>query len=217
MTIAIVPVVDLSALLGQARHQGLRSTCMAFAMSDLNRVTADAPDVLSAEFLYQTAGALIDGWRPSEGLYTWAAIRAISSPGQPLETAFPYQTKEPTGVGAPSAPPGARLFGSQVSTSHNTMQSVIDGLAQGVPVGLVTRMTQGFFNPVGGVVAHETQARPDEYHAILAVGWGTEPTSGSRYLFIRNSWGTGWALNGHAWLPEPFVDLHVLEAFGGRT
>lgn len=211
----IQPVVDLSAALGPARDQGPRSTCMAFAMSDLNRIKADAPDVLSAEFLYQAAGALIPGWRPGLGLFTSAAIQAISSPGQPFETEFPYQASEPTGVGTPTVPVGSRLFSSQVRVRHNTMQSVINGLAQGAPVGLVTRVTPGLFKPAGGVVAHETLSIPDAYHAILAVGWGTEPTSGSRYLLIRNSWGSTWALAGHAWLPEPFVDLHVLEAFGG--
>lgn len=215
MTMVIQPIVDLSATLGPARDQGQRSTCMAFAMSDLNRDRADAPDVLSAEFLYQAAGALIPGWQPGLGLLTSAAIQAVSSPGQPFETAFPYQAGEPTGVGTPAAPAGACLFSSQVRVRHTAMQSVIDGLAQGAPVGLVTRVTPGLFNPIGGVVAHEMLAIPDAYHAILAVGWGTEPTSGSRYLLIRNSWGSAWALAGHAWLPEPFINLHVLEAFGG--
>lgn len=212
---AILPVVDLSASLGPARDQGKRSTCMAFAMSDMNRIRADAPDVLSAEFLYQAAGALIPGWQPGQGLFTTAAIQATSSPGQPFETAFPYQASEPTGVGTPTAPAGARLFSSQVPVRHNAMQSVIDSLAQGASVGLVTRVTPGLFNPVGGVVAYETLAIPGAYHAILAVGWGTEPTSGTRYLLIRNSWGSAWARAGHAWLPEPFIELHVLEAFGG--
>lgn len=50
--------VDLSNSLGPARCQGQRSTCMAFAMSDLNRAASGAPEVLSAEFLYRAAGAL---------------------------------------------------------------------------------------------------------------------------------------------------------------
>lgn len=215
MTIAIKPVVDLSAALGPARDQGQRSTCMAFAMSDLNRVKAAAPEVLSAEFLYQAAGALIPGWKPGQGLLTSAAIQAVSSPGQPFETEFPYQVGDPTGVGTPAAPAGALLFSSQVHMLQNAMQYVVNCLAQGAPVGLVIRVTPGLFNPADGVVAHETLAFPDAYHAILAVGWGTEPTSGTRYLLIRNSWGSVWAHVGHAWLPEPFVDLHVLEVFGG--
>ncbi len=215
MTVVIQPVIDFSATLGPARDQGQRSTCMAFAMSDLNRVMADAPDVLSAEFLYQAAGALIPGWQPGLGLFTAAAIQAVLSPGQPTETAFPYQPNEPTSVGPPTAPPGARLFRSQVRVRHTAMQLVIDGLAQGAPVGLVTRVTPGLFNPIGGIVAHETLVIPDNYHAILAVGWGIDPRSGSRYLLIRNSWGSAWALAGHAWFPEPFINLHVLEVFGG--
>lgn len=215
MTMVIQPIVDVSATLGPARDQGQRSTCMAFAMSDLNRVKACAPDNLSAEFLYQAAGALIPGWKPGLGLLTSAAIQAVSSPGQPLEAAFPYQPDEPAGVGMPVAPADACLFSSQVCVHQTAMQVVIDGLSQGAPVGLVTRVTPGLFSPIGGVVTYDTLAIPDAYHAILAVGWGTELTSGSRYLLIRNSWGAAWALAGHAWLPEPFINLHVLEVFGG--
>jgi len=35
-----------------------------------------------------------------------------------------------------------------------------------------------------------------------------------RHLLVRNSWSEMWGLSGHAWLPEPFVNLHVVEVFG---
>ena len=54
----ISSVIDLSATLGAARHQGQRLTCLAFAVSDVNRRMASAPDELSAEFIYQYAGAI---------------------------------------------------------------------------------------------------------------------------------------------------------------
>ena len=33
-------------------------------------------------------------------------------------------------------------------------------------------------------------------HAIVAVGWGNDPTYGGYYL-VRNSWGTGWGMQGY--------------------
>ncbi len=212
---AIQAVLDLSGDLGPARSQGRRSTCMAFAMSDLNRLVADAPDVLSAEFLYQTAGALTPAWRPGMGLRTTEAIQATHSPGQPLEAHFPYQAVDPTCAGRPTAPAGALVFSSHLNgLSRTTTQSVVDELSRGSPVGLVTRVTLGLFSPTAGVVPHEANVVPNAFHALLAVGWGTDPVSGMRHVLIRNSWGTTWALAGHAWLPEPFVDIHVLEVFG---
>lgn len=207
-------VIDLSGLLGPARSQGERSTCLAFAMSDLNRVLSDAPDVLSAEFLYQVAGALTPAWQPGMGLRSTEAIEATRSPGQPLEVHFPYRTTDPSGVGVPIPPAGQDLFKSRISAQGHTMQGVVDELSTGNVVGLVLRVTPGLFTPMAGIVPYETGVVPDAYHAVLAVGWGRELASGVRHLLIRNSWGSSWALSGHAWLPEPFVGLHVIEAFG---
>ena len=33
-------------------------------------------------------------------------------------------------------------------------------------------------------------------HAILAVGWGTDPTYGP-YWIVENSWGSSWGANGY--------------------
>lgn len=210
----IQPTVDLSALLGPSRCQGQRSTCMAFAMSDLNRAAAGAPDVLSAEFLYRAAGALTPGWAPGDGLRTVEAMRATHVPGQPLEIHFPYETVDPVGVDHPVAPAGQTLFTSQFAHHSCAMQAIAHALDQGHVVGLVTRVTMGLFTPADGVVAHDVNVIPHQYHAMLAVGWGVAADSGVSHLLVRNSWGDGWGLAGHAWLPEPFVQLHVIEAFG---
>lgn len=210
----IQAAVDLSGLLGPARCQGQRSTCMAFAMSDLNRAAAGAPDVLSAEFLYRSAGALSPGWAPGDGLRTVEAIQATHVPGQPLEIHFPYENADPVGVDHPVPPAGQPLFTSQFAHRSCAMQAIVGALDQGHVVGLVTRVTIGLFTPAGGVVAHDVNVIPHQYHALLAVGWGLATDSGVRHLLVRNSWGDGWGLAGHAWLPEPFVQLHVIEAFG---
>lgn len=210
----IQSVVDLSGLLGPARCQGQRSTCMAFAMTDLNRSAAGAPDVLSAEFLYRAAGALSPGWVPGDGLRTVEAIQATHMPGQPLEIHFPYETADPVGVDHPIPPAGQALFSSQIAHRSCAMQAIVRTLEQGQFVGLVTRVTIGLFTPVGGVVAHDVNVIPGQYHAMLTVGWGIATDTGVRHLLVRNSWGDGWGLAGHAWLPEPFVQLHIIEAFG---
>jgi len=58
-----------------------------------------------------------------------------------------------------------------------------------------------WFTPINGVLP-----APDSVaggHAYLAVGW-----SDSRKQFrIQNSWGTGWAQSGRAWMPYAYVDF----------
>jgi hypothetical protein len=210
----VQPAIDLSASLGPVRCQGQRSTCMAFAMSDLNRSASAAPEALSAEFLYRAAGALTPAWSPGKGLRTMEAIQATHAPGQPLEIHFPYASADPAGADHPVAPAGRALFTSRFDHRPFAMQSLVSALERGHVVGLVTRVTLGLFTPTDGVVPHDVNVLPGQYHAMLAVGWGIAPDSGVGHLLVRNSWSDAWGLAGHAWLPEPFVNLHVIEAFG---
>lgn len=207
--------VDLSEQFGPARNQGQRATCMAFAASDLNRAVSNATDILSPEFLYMSAGLLMPGWSPGSGLFAWAAMDVIRTSGQPLEVDYPYQPTNPIAAIAPKIPVGKAMFACDLDAHSETMQGIVDSLNTGHPVCLVIRITDTFGQPVNGIVDASGSIVPDTYHAVLATGWGESLASG-RYLRIRNSWSAGWGDAGYAWLPEKFVDLHVLEAFGRK-
>jgi len=64
-----------------------------------------------------------------------------------------------------------------------------------------------WFSPVNGVLP-----APDSVaggHAYLAVGW-----SDTRKAFrFQNSWGTGWAQSGRAWLPYAYVDFNDFDCW----
>jgi C1A family cysteine protease len=44
-------------------------------------------------------------------------------------------------------------------------------------------------------------------HAVVAVASG-ENGEGN-WLLVRNSWGAGWGLNGHAWVSEQYVSRQL--------
>jgi hypothetical protein len=205
--------INHGALLGPARHQGMRLTCLAFATSDLNRIVSGAPADLSPEFLYQHAGANTPGWAAGDGLYLAPTLQAAGNPGQPLEAHFPYAASAPPVVQKPAAPPEAQLFSSALKAITPTAANIIDQIKLGHPVGLVVESTLTLFKPKDGVVEFSPDILPDRVHAVLAVGVGEAP-DGVPHVLIRNSWGEGWGLLGHAWLPAPYIDMHGLEAFG---
>jgi hypothetical protein len=190
----------------------MRLTCLAFAVSDLNRVVSDAPEVLSCEFLYQTAGASTPGWTAGDGLFLSPTLRAAHRPGQPLEVHFPYLSTCPPVSSAPAMPHGAVAYSGLIKPIATDSASILQSLKQG-PVGMIVRCTQTLYTPVEGVVAHSTLVIPDCLHGVLAVAGGVSDT-GEPHVLVRNSWGLAWGVAGHAWLPATYIDLHALEAFG---
>jgi hypothetical protein len=209
----ILSVVDHSALLGPARHQGQRPTCLAFAVSDVNRHVAPAPDVLSTEYLYQHAGAISPGWIAGSALRLAPVLAVVDKPGQPLETDFPYLAASTTTVAVPVALPSATMYRSGLREITRKSDAIVAELQKGHVVGLIIETTLTMTAPVNGVVAFSPMIIPNSAHAVIAVGLGSA-ANGSQYLLVRNSWGVNWGLNGHAWLPIDYIDLHLLQAFG---
>lgn len=212
---SIIAKVDLSGHFGPARDQGRRGTCMAFTGSDLTRAFCAETQDMSPEFLYICAGSMAHNWQIGEGLTAEEAMAALRAVGQPYEVDFPYQPSDPVAIAMPTSPPGKAIFTSDLLGHSAAMQGLVDRLNDGHPVGLVIRLTDSFDLPLNGVVSATGLLIPDEYHAVLATGWG-QSSSNERYIRIRNSWGAKWGDGGYAWLPEKFVDLHVLEAFGRK-
>lgn len=207
---------DLSAALGPARNQGQRPTCVAFAMSDLSRYYAKS-QVLSAEYLYRSAAQNTPGWTSTSGTNIAQAVAVTSAPGLPDEAFFPYQATQPT-LPIPVLPvptPPDVLYST--TFTHGTIARstyVKTRLAAGHPVGLVIKLTMDFHRPSEGMVAYTTKVIPNQRHAIVATGYGTHDESAEDYIYIRNSWGTAWGDQGHAWVHAHYIDNHTVNAFG---
>ena len=206
--------VDLRSKLCPVRNQGVRPTCLAFALSELNRFFGHGTDPLSPDYLYLAAASRISGWRPHMGLRVDAALAAILRPGQPLESDHPYTNVEPS-VPLSPLPTFAKMHANSFVARSFVLKRLEAELRSGSPVGMGILLTHSFYRPSSdGIVRFDAAAIPDSGHAVVAVGLGNDTVSGHQHTLIRNSWGDAWGIGGYAWVPNTYLNQHALCIFG---
>lgn len=209
----IVRKVLLDGYDSPVRPQGRRPTCLAFALSDLNRPEASAD--LSPEFLYRAAAILNPAWRPGGGS-SFDAMQKASHAGQPKEIEFPYCLEEPSCPIAP-LPSGLKHYGQCLHRVSKDPTDIACLIAAGRPIGLGLRVTRGFYKPKGDVVSFSDQVMEGLLHAVVAIGVGHEEGSSAPWFYVRNSWGPQWGADGHAWVSGAYVSAHAECAFGVKN
>ncbi|MEL0154250.1 MULTISPECIES: C1 family peptidase [unclassified Sphingopyxis] len=199
-------VRDLRPLFGPARDQGARPTCLAFAASDTHAGLRDGWAPLSCEFAFHAAQKRA-GRPPTSGALLSTMLDALRLDGQPDEKGWPYLAAVPADhrLWTPPATVGP-LYGRNGQRDGTDLSSILAALDRDTPVLMLTMLSRSFFQPRGdGVVdpANDELPEPAQRHAVVAVGHGT--VDGTPAILIRNSWGPGWGLEGHAWLTERFL------------
>jgi Papain family cysteine protease len=205
----IKPVVDLRHRFLPVRHQGRRSSCLAFAASTGHELLAAADEHFCVEYLFFHAVSRTHGKNPALGTTIAATAGALLEEGQPTETAWPY-TPDPV---TPWTPPTiiSRLHRATLAPGMLGFDGVVDALDAGTPVVLGLVITDAFFRPdASGAVADVAPDIERGGHAVLTVGHGID-ADGSPALLIRNSWSDAWGLGGHAWLPRTYVQRQLHE------
>ena len=195
---------DLRHLLGPVRDQGARPTCLAFATSDGHAALRDGWTPLSCEYAYFHAQRR--GRRaPDQGATLSTMLDALRLDGQPAEVGWPYLDVVPSDGWAPPAMTGP-CFGRTGGAATLDLASILASLDAKRPVLLLSTLSASFFQPTGdGIVdpANDEAPDPSLRHAILAVGHGD--VDGQSAILVRNSWGAGWGVEGHAGLTEKFL------------
>ena len=199
-------VRDLRPLFGPARDQGARPTCLAFAASDTHAGLRDGWAPLSCEFAFYAAQKRA-GRPPTSGALLSTMLDALRLDGQPDEKGWPYLAAVPADhrLWTPPATVGP-LYGRNGQRDGTDLSSILAALDRDTPVLMLTMLSRSFFQPRGdGVVdpANDELPEPAQRHTVVAVGHGT--VDGTPAILIRNSWGPGWGLEGHAWLTERFL------------
>lgn len=205
----IVVDVDHRHQLGGARDQRRRPTCLAFAASAAHEANRGSTDYFSPEYLFYS-GAQRSHKDPDRGLTFSAVCAALQHDGQPGESDWPYLPATPTI--ASWKPPAAigPIHTGELAFNDRTVPEVRISLQGGNPILLIIRLTDAMYHPqAGGVVRPSKSDRETaRHHAVLAVGVGRQGRS--RFILIRNSWGSGWGDSGHGWLPEAYLSKQLV-------
>lgn len=210
---SVQPILDMRPLLSGARDQGARPTCLAFTLSDLNRLNGALNFDLSAEYLYQAAAANCPTWQPDSGLQISDGMHALEHVGQPAESAFPYAASEPTHP-LQALPCVSPSYAMRTRHHGGLVSDIVATISRGEPLALCMVLNQDIFHPIQGVITYSPMYIPDSGHAVLGMGVGKHQTTGDDYLLIRNSWGPTWGDAGYAWLPATYLSTHVMCVLG---
>ena len=202
---------DLRFRFGAARDQGARPTCLAFAASDFHAALRGGCIPLSCEFVFYHAQRRAHR-KPTEGADLASMLDALREDGQPAETDWPYLASLPSDLCAwsPPAQIGPR-FRRRGARRGAEFKEVIEILDEGSPALILMTLSDSFYLPrAGGIVVTPPSENvdPTRRHAVVAVGYGL--TDGDCAILIRNSWGSGWGLDGYAWLPRPYLEPRLL-------
>ena len=131
------------------------------------------------------------------GWYYWAWDYLMTS-GQMLESDYPYTST--AGVSGACQYNSAKTYGNTASPTDYvevgaTTADIKSALNVG-PLSVAIAANTFYFQFYSGGVLTDAKCGTTIDHAVVAVGYGTDPTYGDYYL-VRNSWGTGWGMSGY--------------------
>jgi len=128
------------------------------------------------------------------GLMDYGFEYIIKNKGITTEAAYPYTATGPNACKAKGLPVAATLTGYK-DVPVNSEMALETAIAQ-QPVSVAVEADQSVFQLyTGGVMDSACGTQLD--HGVLAVGYGTDATSGKEYFKVKNSWGADWGDKGY--------------------
>lgn len=163
-------------------------------------------DPRSRLFIYYCERAMEGTVKQDAGAVIRDGIKAVNTYGAPPETLWPYNIARFARKPSRKAYTAARAFTSvKYSAPAQNLDALRAALAAGRPIVFGFTVYESFESQAVASTGQVPMPSPSERvlggHAVLAVGYDD-----ARGCFlVRNSWGTGWGLAGHCWMPYGYL------------
>ena len=194
-------------------NQGTLSSCVANAVCDALEVLIGVEDPskvvqLSRLHCYWNARSYTQDTDKDEGTYIRNAIDSLRTLGVCPEDVWPYT---PTNV---FAQPPIRAYQKSIDNKieayyripgdgKSRCDTIEHAIRSNHPVVFAAPVTDEFTRYTGGGKVWPRTQTWVGYHAMIVLG--VRYVAGERQFLIRNSWGTSWGDNGHAWFSEDYM------------
>ena len=136
------------------------------------------------------------------GLMDQAFEYVINAPGIESDADYPYMS----GGGQSGFPCkfDASKVAAKISGYQDVQSGSEDALAAAVAghptVSVAINAGEPSFQFYSGGVYAPSSCPANLDHGVLAVGYGSDSSSGKDYWIVKNSWGPNWGLSGYIWM-----------------
>ena len=128
----------------------------------------------------------------------------LNNSGIDTESSYPYNADDGT-CSYNKSNDGANITGV-VKLPVGNMIALYDALAFVGPIS-VALDAEGDFQMYSSGIFTSTECSSDMLdHAVLAVGYGVS-ANGTKYLMIKNSWGTNWGMDGYIYFSRDIDNM----------
>jgi len=119
----------------------------------------------------------------------------IANKGIDTETAYPYEVRQGT-CRFTTANIGATITGFK-DISAGSEAALVTAINM-QPVSVAIDASHNSFQLYKSGVYYESACSSSRLdHGVLAIGYGTDDTTGADFYLVKNSWGTSWGTAGY--------------------
>jgi len=143
-----------------------------------------------------------DNYGCNGGLPSHAFEYISSVSGLQSETAYPYTAVTGPTCNFDSSEAVVSVEGGAFNITANDEYQLEKAVYYHGPVSICFEVVDGFDSYLSGVYTSTTcgNTAADVNHAVVAIGYGTDPDSGLDFWIVKNSWGPDWGNEGYFWI-----------------